>query len=73
MPLAFSLSGGCSPPTSPANLRGALVWEDGEGKVWLTYRRVRDLARYHHVAGHDEAVKTLDEGRAGLARAAIAQ
>jgi uncharacterized protein (DUF302 family) len=51
----------------------ALVWEDGEGKVWLTYRRVEDLARRHHVTGHDEAVKALDDGLAGLARAATAR
>ena len=49
-----------------------LVWEDGEGKVWLTYRRVEDLARYHHVTGLDEAVKALDDGLAGLARAVTA-
>src|SRR5262249_25285384 len=48
----------------------ALVWEDGEGKVWLTYRRVEDLARRHHLTGHDEAGKALDDGVAGLARAA---
>src|SRR6516162_8788704 len=48
----------------------ALVWEDGEGKVWLSYRRVEDLARRHHVTGHDEAVEALDDGLAGLARAA---
>jgi uncharacterized protein (DUF302 family) len=50
-----------------------LVWEDAAGKVWLTYRRVESLARQHHVAGHDEAVKSLDAGLAGLARAATAQ
>ena len=33
-----------------------LVWEDVEGKVWLTYRQVQSLARYHRVTGHDEAV-----------------
>ena len=49
-----------------------LVWEDGEGKVRLTYRRVEDLARYHHVTGHDEAIKALDDGLAGLARAVTA-
>jgi uncharacterized protein (DUF302 family) len=48
----------------------ALVWEDGEGKAWPTYRGVEDLARRHHVTGHDEAVKALDDGLAGLARAA---
>ena len=51
----------------------ALVWEDGEGKVWLTYHRVQDLARRHHIAGRDEAVKALDDGLTGLARAATAR
>src|SRR5262249_7414967 len=50
----------------------ALVWEDGDGKVWLTYHRVQELARYHHVTGHDEAIQALDDGLAALARAATA-
>jgi uncharacterized protein (DUF302 family) len=48
----------------------ALVWEDEAGRVWLTYRRVAPLARQHHVAGRDEAIKTLDEGLGALTRAA---
>jgi uncharacterized protein (DUF302 family) len=51
----------------------ALVWEDEEGKVWLTCRRVADLVRQHHVTGRDETVKVLDDGLAGLARAATAR
>jgi uncharacterized protein (DUF302 family) len=50
----------------------ALVWEDEAGKVWLTYRRVEDLARQHRLSGRDEAVKALDDGLAALARAATA-
>jgi uncharacterized protein (DUF302 family) len=50
-----------------------LVWEDEAGKVWLTYRRVADLVLPHQVAGHDETVKALDDGLAGLARAATAR
>jgi uncharacterized protein (DUF302 family) len=49
-----------------------LIWEDGEGKVWLTYRRVAALARQHHVTDRDEAVQALDNGLGGLARAAVA-
>ena len=49
-----------------------LIWEDEEGKAWLTYRRVADLARQHRVTGRDEAVQALDDGLAGLARAATA-
>jgi uncharacterized protein (DUF302 family) len=51
----------------------ALVWQDEEGKAWLTYTRVQDLARRHHVTGHDQAVKALDDGLAGLVRAATAE
>ena len=47
-----------------------LVWEDEARKVWLTYRRPSFLAKFHHVVGQDAAVKALDDGLAGLARAA---
>jgi uncharacterized protein (DUF302 family) len=47
-----------------------LVWEDEAGKVWLAYRRVESLARQHHVTGHEETIKALDDGLAALARAA---
>jgi uncharacterized protein (DUF302 family) len=50
----------------------ALVWEDAEGKAWLTYRRVADLARQHRVTDRDEVVQALDDGLAALARAATA-
>jgi hypothetical protein len=43
-----------------------------EGKVWLSQHRVQNLARYHRVTGHDGAAKALDDGLAGLARAATA-
>jgi uncharacterized protein (DUF302 family) len=48
----------------------AQVWEDAEGKVWLTYRRVAALARQHQVVDRGETVKALDDGLAALARAA---
>jgi uncharacterized protein (DUF302 family) len=51
----------------------ALVWEDAAGQVWLTYRRVAGPARQHGLTGRDEAVKALDDGLAGLARAATAR
>ena len=49
-----------------------LAWEDEEGKTWLSYRRVADLARQHRVTGRDEAVQALDDGLGALARAAAA-
>ena len=51
----------------------ALVWEDAEGKVWLTYRPVAGLARAHHLTGNDATVKALDDGLATLARAATSR
>jgi uncharacterized protein (DUF302 family) len=50
-----------------------LVWEDEAGKVWLTYRRVEETVRRHHVPGLGETVKALDDGLAALARAATAR
>jgi uncharacterized protein (DUF302 family) len=50
----------------------ALAWEDEEGKAWLTYRRVADLAGQYRVTGRDEAVQALDDGLGALARAAAA-
>jgi uncharacterized protein (DUF302 family) len=50
-----------------------LVWEDEAGKAWVTYRRVASLAQQHHLTGLDDTVKNLDDGLAGLARAAAAR
>ena len=47
------------------------VWEDEEGKPWLTCRREEELARRHHITERDEAVKALGAGLDGLARAAV--
>jgi uncharacterized protein (DUF302 family) len=41
-----------------------LIWENGAGKAWLTYRRVADRARQHRVTDRDEAVQALDNGLA---------
>ena len=48
----------------------ALVWEDAEGRVWLTYRPVKDMALQHQVTDRDNAVMALDDGLNALARAA---
>jgi len=50
----------------------ALIWEDDQGKVWLTYTRVATLSQRHQVTDRDEAVKALDAGLAALARDATA-
>jgi uncharacterized protein (DUF302 family) len=48
----------------------ALVWEDAEGKVWLTCHRLEYLAQRHQVIDQDEVVKTLGAGQSALVRAA---
>jgi len=50
----------------------ALVWEDEQGKVWLTYSRVGNLAQRHQIADRDDVVKALDAGLSALAREATA-
>ena len=47
-----------------------LVWEDEAGKVWLAYHSPECLAQRHDIHDHDEAVKALDAGLAGLTHAA---
>ena len=49
-----------------------LVWEDREGKVWLSYHRLEFLARQHHITDNDKTVKALDDGLAALACATTA-
>jgi uncharacterized protein (DUF302 family) len=47
-----------------------LIWEDKDGKVWLTFTRLAVLAQRHQIADRDETVEALDAGLAALARAA---
>jgi uncharacterized protein (DUF302 family) len=48
----------------------ALVWEDGGGKVWLTYNDPASLARRHRVGDQEATVRALTAGLQALARAA---
>src|SRR5690348_14080986 len=50
----------------------ALVWEDGEGKVWLTYNEAKWLATRHELGARSkDAVDAIEKGLATLARIAI--
>jgi uncharacterized protein (DUF302 family) len=49
-----------------------LIWEDENGKVWLTYTPVAILAEGHRIVDRAETVKPLDAALAGLARDATA-
>ena len=46
----------------------ALIWEDEQGRIWLTYTRLEYLAQRHKVTNRADAVRALDAGLAALAR-----
>ena len=48
----------------------ALVWEDAEGKVWLSYNDPGWIARRHGATGVTEVTSRLATALAGLARTA---
>ena len=46
-----------------------LVWEDGTGKVWLTYNDSTWLGTRHHLAaGSDATLRAIGEGLEALSR-----
>ena len=49
-----------------------LVWEDEQGRVWLTYHPVTHLTRRHLISDREDAVKAVDAVLAGLVREAAA-
>jgi uncharacterized protein (DUF302 family) len=49
----------------------ALVWEDNDGKAWLTYNTAAWIAQRHGVAARSEAAsKAMDSGLTVLVKAA---
>lgn len=52
----------------------ALVWEDEDGRVWLTYNDAAWVSRRHGLGvGSQEAVNALQAGLAAIARAAVGE
>jgi len=49
----------------------ALAWEDGDGKVWLTYNTADYLKHRHDIKGKDEALKNLDGALGALTSQAV--
>jgi uncharacterized protein (DUF302 family) len=49
-----------------------LVWEDQDGKVWLTYNQPVHLARRHKISDRDQTVQAMTAGLEALAKAATA-
>lgn len=70
--------GGILPPLLPATPMIAvdlplkvLAWEDGDGKVWLSYNASDYLKNRHAVAGKDDVFKRLDAFMEALAGKAL--
>lgn len=51
----------------------ALVWEDGDGKVWLAYNNPEHLKELHSMQGCDAAIEKVSGLLSGLATAATTE
>jgi uncharacterized protein (DUF302 family) len=49
-----------------------LIWEDAEGRTWLSYNEPEYLVRRHNVTDRADTVKAMTAGLEALARAATA-
>ena len=50
----------------------ALIWRDGEGKVWLGYNTPEYLAERHGIEGCEPVVEKIRGALAAFAAAAVA-
>ena len=51
----------------------ALIWEDGEGKVWFSYNDPAYLKARHNIEGCDEVLAKVSQVLGGLSKAATKQ
>ena len=51
----------------------ALVWEDGNGEVFLAYNNPRYLAQRHGIEGCDQVIGKIENALANFARAATTE
>ena len=48
----------------------ALIWEDTNAKVWITYNDPRYLEKRHNITGCDEVLAKIEKALAGITKAA---
>lgn len=48
----------------------ALVWEDDEAQVWLSYNDPRYLEKRHDMSGCEEIISKIEKALAGIAQSA---
>ena len=48
----------------------ALIWEDGNAKVWISYNDPRYLEKRHNIEGCEEVISKVEKALAGITKAA---
>ena len=48
----------------------ALIWEDGNAKVWISYNDPRYLEKRHNISGCEEAIAKIEKALAGIVKSA---
>lgn len=48
----------------------ALIWQDAQGQVWLSYNDPNYLAQRHDIAGCDDVIKKVEKALGNFAKAA---
>ena len=51
----------------------ALVWQDGQGKVWISYNDPRYLENRHGIEGCEKVLAKVEKALAGITKAAAAK
>jgi uncharacterized protein (DUF302 family) len=60
----------CSQSTAIDLPQKALIWEDGEGQVWLSYNDPNYLVERHGITGCAEVIKKIEKALSNFAKAA---
>ena len=48
----------------------ALIWEDDNAKVWISYNDPRYLEKRHNIVGCEEVISKIEKALAGIAKSA---
>jgi uncharacterized protein (DUF302 family) len=51
----------------------ALIWEDDNAKVWISYNDPRYLEKRHNIAGCEEVIAKIEKALAGITKSAAGE
>jgi uncharacterized protein (DUF302 family) len=60
----------CSQSTAIDLPQKALIWQDDQGQVWLSYNDPNYLVERHGITGCDEVIKKIEKALSNFAKAA---